>query len=269
MRSASVSLVLAVAVSLWASGCAVGKVMVGQPTTAPYALLWASNAAEYRACFLQTYKMARVSITDSLSKRGPEGQGKPLAVVMDLDETVVNNQAFMTFLFLTNQGISWRDWSAWEKQDFGFAPLLPGALAFVRDLEREGITICYVSNRYEANRADNVRLLVDLGLIRDAGEVSGENRTRLQLHTTTSDKQARFSEVESRYEVLAYVGNELTDFPGWYGLKTAEEREALLWRSSDLLGTRYFILPNPMYGPWTEYVDMRNYVPYLPVWWPR
>ena len=51
--------------------------------------LWMQTSGEYRACCLQTYRFAAERLRDKLKRTTPEG--KPLAVVMDLDETVLDD----------------------------------------------------------------------------------------------------------------------------------------------------------------------------------
>src|SRR4051812_40740452 len=59
--------------------------------------LWMQTAAEYRACCLQAYHLARVQLEANLNKqsscdddKAPKPDLKP-AVVFDLDETVFDN----------------------------------------------------------------------------------------------------------------------------------------------------------------------------------
>jgi 5'-nucleotidase (lipoprotein e(P4) family) len=246
-------------------GCASPDAL-NQTNKIPYAHLWKTNAAEHQANYIQTYNTARDQVINLINENGTVIDGKPVAVVMDLDETVVGNSAFLVYLLRTGQKNVWTEWGVWEQNDFGYVPLLPGALNFIKQVEENGITVCYVSNRLEKHRTDNIKLLIELDIIQNAMEVEGANKIRLLLYTTTSDKQARFDEVETKFSIIAYVGDELTDFPGYYGLETADEREFLVNQNKDLFGKKYFILPNPIYGPWESYIDLSRYENYLPMW---
>src|SRR5262245_61934718 len=59
--------------------------------------LW-MNSAEYRGCCIQTYHLAAKRLDEILRTTKP---AKP-AIVMDLDETVLDNSAFQTFLYKNN-----------------------------------------------------------------------------------------------------------------------------------------------------------------------
>ena len=151
--------------------------------------LWQHTSAEYRACCLQTYALVTLQLLKKLAEAPKEG--KPLAVVMDLDETVLDNSAFQTALY--RQGIpfseeSWRTWAKGFPEEVG---LVPGALAFIKGAESRGVTMFYISNRDE--EALREATLTSLGNLKI--DLGGMDK-RLFLATTTRDKTDRFESVK-------------------------------------------------------------------------
>ena len=61
---------------------------------------------------------------------------------------------------------------------------------------------------------------------------------------SSSDKSVRRAAIAERYRIVALVGDDLRDF---VDRPVFEARRNEL---SGLLGTRWFLLPNPIYGSW-------------------
>jgi len=214
------------------------------PSSAPTPALardvhWVRDSAEYRAAATQTYRWAAQQVERS-------AEGKPArgwAVILDADETVLDNSQYQKER--GGQPYSSASWAEWVRRRAAGA--VPGAPAFVARVRSLGGRVVIVTNRTESlceDTRENLRALslaVDLVLCRpDAG---------------SSDKNARFQGVARGtasaelppLEVLAFVGDNIQDFPGLgQDLRKAPE-EAL----ADF-GRRYFVLPNPMYGSWEQ-----------------
>ena len=231
---------------------------------APYALLWMADSAEYEAICLQTYNLALAHVRAEVKMIGTVAEDKPLAVVMDLDETVLDNLGYMTWLYETGQGVSWDKWSHWEQHHGGEVKLIPGALDFIREVEALDIVICYISNREHPTRKYTVQTLVDQGIIKSADNVNGANSVRLQLYTDTSDKGPRRQRVLERFHVIAWLGDNLGDFPGGFRPATGTERKQQVRDQKHRFGTGYFIFPNPTYGAWLKYIDANSPGDHLP-----
>jgi 5'-nucleotidase (lipoprotein e(P4) family) len=230
--------------------------------------LWMQISAEYRACCYQAYNLARWRLTDKVQHVPPGGWARPPAVVLDLDETVLDNGAFQTRLIRNGLGFDQATWDDWEKNDFARVRLVPGAREFIREAKRLGVKPVYISNRSEKKelRAGTLKALELLGI-----EVPGED---LLCATNTSDKTERRRSVEARYTVLLYLGDNLRDlFEGDFkstvdnlkpGSKTTdreklraaiEARAAAVDRCEDLFGREWIIFPNPAYGEWGKVLN--------------
>jgi 5'-nucleotidase (lipoprotein e(P4) family) len=216
--------------------------------------LYMQTAAEYHAVCLQTYSLATERLRQKLA--ATRLAGAPPAVVMDLDETVLDNSAFQSFLDRDRLNYSDALWGVWERDFPKEAGLIPGAKAFIETAEQLGVTVVYISNRDEKLRDSTIAALRQNGLSLEGID------NRLLLKTTTSDKTERRKIVEGRFNVLIYLGDNLRDFSEEFkasqlapnddaGQKKAiAERADRVRRSNYHWGNDWFILPNPVYGEW-------------------
>jgi acid phosphatase len=213
------------------------------------ATLYVQSAAEYQAAATQTFHAARTAIDEALAdparigalEETSDAPSQPPAIITDLDETVLDNTPFEARVIragLTYDGKMWKEWTA-----EGVAGAIPGAAAFLSYAKSRGVTVFYISNRDEDERPGTRRNLEQLGFPLDAGVET------LLLRSGSSDKSARRAEVAAAYRVLLLAGDDLNDFANMRE-KTWQERKDLVTRMEDWWGTRWFMLPNPMYGSW-------------------
>ena len=209
------------------------------------AALWTQHAAEYRALALQTYANARMALDRELAA---SSGGLPPAVILDLDETTLDNTPFEARVIragMTYDSAMWKKWTA-----EGAAPAVPGALEFLRYAQSRGVRPFYVTNRDLDEEPGTRRNLETLGFPLDPNLDTllqrGENDWK-------SDKTARREHVAKSHRVLLLIGDDLNDFVNARD-KSQAERDELLARTAGEWGTRWFMLPNPMYGSWENAV---------------
>lgn len=220
------------------------------------ATLWVQNAAEYDALTLQAYQTAErllpTALADqqwsaSLEQLNDDYTQRPPAVVLDIDETVLDNSPFQARMIGANSGynpIAWEQWVLEARAD-----AVPGALAFTQKAAELGITVFYLSNR-EANTEqatrDNLQALgFPITDKVDAVLLKGEQPS------WTSAKTERRSLLADQYRILMLFGDDLNDFlPA--KKKTTSARDALVRLHSEKFGTTWFQVPNPIYGSWTD-----------------
>jgi 5'-nucleotidase (lipoprotein e(P4) family) len=205
----------------------------------PNDVRWFRVSAEYRALAQQAYQVAIERLPDLTLGRAA---GK-WAVILDADETVLDNSEYQRRRALLDSGYTSATWAVWVNERA--APAIPGAVEFTRRVHGIGGRVVIVTNRTEeqcdATRA-NLRAIgaeVDGVLCQPAGE---------------SDKNPRFQRVQAGaavagagpLDVVAWVGDNILDFPGM--TQAARNDPRLLAE----FGRRYFILPNPMYGSWQQ-----------------
>jgi acid phosphatase len=218
------------------------------------ATLYMQTSAEYAAVCLQTYNWSLERLKQKLAAT-KNGDLRP-AIVMDLDETVLDNSAYQSFLYREKAQSAAQNWEVWEKNYPQEVQLVPGAKAFVDAAEQLGVAAVYISNRSAKNQEATVAALKHVGLNTD------DLANRLMLRADTSDKTARRKVAESRFNVLMYFGDNLRDFsedfvaPALDANDDAGQKKAIADRLAKTLranyhwGNDWIALPNPVYGEW-------------------
>ena len=211
---------------------------VAAPATAaswPRDLLWARTSAEHHALFVQGFRAARERLAE-LTRERTRGTW---AVIVDADETLVDNSEYQRRLHLRGAAFDSLSWDAWVRERAATA--LPGANDYVTAVRELGGRVIVVTNREDdvcdptRENLQRIGLTVDLVLCRRG----------------VSDKNPRFESVRAgtaggglpALEVLQWVGDNIQDFPILTQRARGQGAAAFA-----LFGDRYFILPNPMYG---------------------
>lgn len=217
-------------------------------------VLWMQTAAEHEMVCGQIYALARLRLDEALADpewtAAVEQTGAyrdlPPAVILDVDETVLDNAAFDARLILAGTDYDsdlWRVWVAEER-----APAIEGAAAFLDYADSRGVEIFYVTNRKEVSREATASNLARQGLpSADAEHVLCRNGRE----DWGRDKTTRREYVAGRYRVLLLLGDNLNDFVSG-GAVPPPERVDLAEVHRDLWGRGWIVLPNPIYGQWDD-----------------
>ncbi|MFM2486683.1 5'-nucleotidase, lipoprotein e(P4) family [Celerinatantimonas yamalensis] len=200
-------------------------------------LLWMQKSAEYRALCFQAFNIAHLRVKQALNS----DHSKPLAVVVDIDETVMNNLPYQAWLVGKNQGYSGKTWQQWVNDEQSTA--IPGALTFLNYARENGIRIFYITNRSDKVRQATLNNLKQLGF-------PDANNDHLLMKTTTSNKGPRRDKVRDNYDVAVYMGDNLGDFTQKFDGKSTVQRSQLANQYKAKWGDEYVVLPNPIYGTW-------------------
>ena len=214
-----------------------------QAETETMGLLWMRTSAEYRALAYQGYNVAmnavKMAVTD------PSHQRKPLAIVLDADETVVDNTKLMGESIVNGNG---RFDAPWWRQAVhqGKSQAMPGAVEFLNEVHKQGVEIFYVSNRYAP-----VNLDVTIQNFKELGFPSID-KDHVLLFEKDSDKQPRFDMIAKKYYVVVYMGDNAGDFPIGTKGKTLAERNGIIDAHKEDFGTTFVVFPNPAYGSWVS-----------------
>lgn len=215
-----------------------------------YAVRW-MESAEYLAASCQAYAVARRQLETAL--RQPDRNavpatkviaGAPPAIILDLDETVLDNTPYDVLLAQRNADFDEASWKRWNES--GQVGAVPGAVGFAQYAAMRGVRVFYVSNRGAAEKAVTLKILHRLGLpLHSAGDVLLKN----ERPAWTSDKTSRREDVAMRYRVLLLLGDDLNDFT-FANKSTSRQRAASAQRYRNYWGTRWILLPDPAYGSW-------------------
>ena len=222
------------------------------------AVLWMQTAAEYRAAAIQTYRAAEQSLIAALKdnhwtaavEQNPPYRDLPPAIILDLDETVLDNSVFQARLTAFGGSFSDETWGKWVAERR--SGLVPGALKFLLAARARGVDIFYVTNRVCTGNADDstLQMLNALHI-----PVRPENLLCKTSAKDPSDKSPRRAKVAATRRVLLLIGDDFNDF-----YTTAREQATVAGRSEivdafeDYWGTRWFVVPNPSYGSWERSV---------------
>jgi acid phosphatase len=218
------------------------------------AVLWVQTALEYEASALQAFRLARIQLDAALADprwtAAIEQQGDasklPPAVIVDVDETVLDNSYYQARMIRDNTVYAAATWDPWVEE--ARATAVPGAVEFAQYAAKKGVTIFYVTNRTANLEAATRRNLAAENFpLTDAVDtvlVRGE-----RPEWSASAKGPRRAFVAGGYRILLLVGDDLGDFvvdPSG----TPEERETRAAAQADWWGWRWIMIPNPTYGSW-------------------
>ena len=174
---------------------------------------------------------------------------KPLAVVFDVDETVLLNLGYEYWTAATGNSYTRETWKLWEETGAPYVKPVPGAVTGLRRLREAGITPVFNTNRqYSPEGAARAIAAAGLGetVHRDTLYLRGDDGT------TSGGKDGRRALIAERYCVVALAGDNLGDFADIFNdeeLPAAERRElAARGDLAQLWGNGWFVLPNPVYG---------------------
>jgi 5'-nucleotidase (lipoprotein e(P4) family) len=225
----------------------------GQPAEANVnAVAWAQTSAENHAVAVQTYRAAERQMMAALAnpnwtaalEQSADFTKLPPAIILDLDETVLDNSSMNARLIKEDKTYTEAEWTRWVNERR--AGLIPGAIDFLKVAHANGVAIFYITNRVcDPAKSDDptVEILQKLNL--------PFSRHRLFCKTEISDKSPRRARVAAAYRILLLIGDDFNDFltvP--QSQATVEGRRAIARAHDRYWGERWFMLPNPMYGSW-------------------
>lgn len=217
------------------------------------ATLWMQTSAEYRidtrvkyagATAMLDVALADASWTAALEQTG-DASSLPPAVVMDLDETVFDNNPFQGQLVRQGGRYTPALWSQWVAR--AEAEALPGAVEFIRYAQSRGVAVIYITNRTASEEAATRVNLARMGVpLSDRDDTILSRGERPEW--AESDKSTRRREVAARYRILLMVGDDMGDFLP--SREAPEARVRLAERHGSRWGRSWILLANPAYGSW-------------------
>lgn len=238
-----------------------------QAPTIPPGMQWLYGSGEGGATSIQAYRALRdfavaasrhrprasVVIADGATLDAPRfvpcGR-RPLAVVLDVDETALQNLGY-EYDDATHPGRAYdqQRWNRWEQTGVTAVAPIPGAVAALRAIRRAGVTVIFNTNRMStfADRAEAALNGAGLGPVRH-----GQTLWLQGDVAPGGGKDPRRAAIAGRYCVVAMAGDQLGDFTDLFnarGLAVAERRRAATSGPlADLWGNGWFVLSNPVYG---------------------
>lgn len=211
-----------------------------------FAALWQQRSAEYKALCFQAYNIAKVRLDESIK----QPHNKPLAIVTDIDETVLDNSPYTVHTAAKGESYTEKTWIEWTSK--AIADTVPGALSFLQYAASENVQVFYITNRVEAERAATLKNLQHWNF-------PFADEKHLLLKTTSSGKESRRQQVLQTNDIVLLMGDNLSDFAAIFDKQTMDQREQITKQSAADFGNRFIVLPNPMYGDWLPAMFDYNY----------
>ena len=214
-------------------------------------VLYVQTSTEFAANNLQTYLNATEALERALEdsswsaalEQKENFSDKPPAIIIDIDETVLDNSPFQSRTILS--GLSYPNgWSEWVNESK--ADAVEGVYDFLHFANEKEVEIFYLTNRLESYRAPTIKNLLNLGL-----PFKNDNMLLMRKKENSRDKTERRKQVADKNRIVLIIGDQLTDF-----ISTKEayifhsDRKKLAKKYSDMWGTKWFMITNPTYGRW-------------------
>ena len=215
-------------------------------------VLYVQTSTEFAANNIQTFNNASKALdmalkdktwTAALEQKNNFSSKKP-AIIMDVDETVLDNSSFQSRTILS--GLSYPNgWAKWVNESNASA--VEGVYEFLHYANDSDVKIFYVTNRLESFREPTIKNLKRLGLPFD----DNKNTLLMRVDENVRDKTERRRNIADDYRIVLLVGDQLTDF-----ISTKEayvfhsDRKKLAKKYSDMWGSKWFMITNPTYGRW-------------------
>lgn len=197
---------------------------------------WYQTSGEAKALYIQGYNIA----TEKLKSYLKTPHQKPYSIVLDLDETVLDNSPYQAENIVRGRSYSSKTWDEWVNMKK--AKAVPGAKEFLEFADKNGVKIYYISDRTESQLDATIENLKLEGI-----PVQSRENVLLKNKEDKSGKVNRREYVKEHTDLIMLFGDNLSDFD-LFSSKSIEEREGKVEELSKEFGDRFIIFPNPMYG---------------------
>lgn len=201
--------------------------------------IWFQKSPEAKALFYQAFNIAKERVVEFSKEEGE----KPKAVVVDLDETMIDNSPFQGKMVEEGKPYNPKFWAEWTK--LSQAKATPGAKDFTLFCDSIGVEVIYLSNRLTTELEWTMRNLDSLGF----AFVTPDN---FLLVDETSAKEPRREKVAEQYDIILLLGDNLNDFAEVFQHRGDDWGVSVVEEYKNEFGRRFIIFPNPMYGDWEK-----------------
>lgn len=207
---------------------------------------WRQTAAERDMLYIQGFNLARAHLDAALARRPRHGRRRRLAFICDVDDTVLSSDGYWAKLIAAGkQAFDDPMWDDWVRAN-GPTPT-PGAVEFTQYAKRRGVQIFYISSRDQGDDTQQI----GIANLRHAGLAYADD-AHVTMLRDSSNKEPAQQAVAAKYDVIAYLGDNLNDFRRTYYVNSVPERKALAMADAKHFGRDYILFPNNTDGHWLK-----------------
>ncbi len=216
------------------------------------AALWTQRSIEFKGNALTVFALARIRLDEALADKNwtaspaeqkADYQALPPAVILDIDETLLDNSRYQVWMLKNNQSFSTKTWNQFCAAQVSTA--IPGALEFTKYADSKGVKVFYITNRGAETEKDTRENMAKLGF-----PMGGNVDTFLMQGEKPEwggAKGTRRTVITKDYRVLLNIGDNFGDFDDRYRTSEAERAKAF---EADMAywGRQWLVIANPTYG---------------------
>lgn len=242
------SIFILVCATVLFSACSTLKKTTVNPDNHDYLLSsvsWYQHSAEMHALYYQGFNIAQLRLDEAIKNNK---QSKPLAVVVDIDETMMDNSLYETDVI--KYGDNNDGWTNYTNH--ASAKALPGALEFALYSQSKDVEIFYITNRDDNERESTLRNLKNEGFPFATSDHLLTRSDTAYSTGNTSSKSGRRTKVSNTHEIVLLIGDNLNDFSEVFENRKTNDGKTAVAENKALFGKRFIVLPNPMYGAWEK-----------------
>ena len=208
------------------------------------------DSAEYATLCRLIYRMATDAVTKNHPAKGTWG------VILDVDETTLDNSTYQLERGTYGLGYDDASWASWvQRAEAGNVPGVKSFLDKVRALGGRVVFITDRSTEYVPASGAKIDLLAATRENLDHNQLlaSGDllclksSDSKAVRRKNVADGSGPCSWSGTPVQVVAFLGDQMGDFP-----QAGEPFTGA--GTDDAFGTSFFLLPNSMYGRWTNAV---------------
>jgi 5'-nucleotidase (lipoprotein e(P4) family) len=204
-------------------------------------VLWYKYSGEMKALYYQAYNIAKLRMDEYINNSKTNTKK---AIILDLDETVIDNSNLFAEEILNNINDNNNSWKHWT--DKAIADTVAGAVDFLKYAASKNVEIFYITNR-EKNEFNST--LINLRKYK----IPYADSTHLLCKSETSvDKEIRRKFVAKDHDIILLCGDNLNDFSDVFYLNknTSISTNEAVKQFKHEFGKRFIVFPNPIYGYW-------------------
>lgn len=214
--------------------------------------LWTQRSVEFKGNALSVYALGHLRLDQALAdkkwtaapvEQTGDYQNLPPAIVLDIDETVLDNSLYQVWSMKTGTPFSVPTWNLFCADKVSRA--IPGAVEFTKYADSKGVKVFYISNRGVEVEKPTRENMETLGF-----PMGGNVDTFLMQNEKPgwgSKKGTRRAEIARDYRIVLEVGDNFGDFDDRY---TASEADRMKFFDENKArwGREWLVISNPTYG---------------------